>query len=155
VIVLNRRRFGALFASAVATLGIGLPANGAPDDNAAAEDWQAHIKAIVGDKTPVEDRVTLDLPERVENGNLVPFQVAVDYEMTDTDFVQAIHIIAAANEAPPVASFYFTPLSGAARAASRMRLLQTQEIVALAQTSGGDFFIGRRRVEVVVGCCGE
>jgi len=27
--------------------------------------------------------------------------------------------------------------------------------VALAQTSGGAFFIGRRRIEVLVGCCGE
>jgi sulfur-oxidizing protein SoxY len=94
------------------------------------------------------------LPEVAENGNLVPFTVAVDYEMSDTDYIQSLHVIATANPAPPVISFYFTPLSGVARASSRMRLADSQDIVALAQTSGGEFFIGRRRVEIVVPCCG-
>lgn len=116
--------------------------------------WQRHIRSITAGKEPVEDKVTLELPEVAENGNLVPFTVAVDYEMTGTDYIQALHVIGTANPAPQIASFYFTPLAGVARASSRMRLSDTQEVIALAQTSGGAFFIGRRRVEVVVPCCG-
>lgn len=152
--LLNRRDFARLAASGVAALGFAPSAARAQEPPAEIPDWRAHIDAIKGDREAVEDKVTLDLPESVENGNVVPFTVAVDYPMTDTDYVQAIHLIAKGNDAPAIASFYFTPVSGVARASSRMRLLQTQEIVALAQTSGGDFYIGARRVEVVVGCCG-
>lgn len=151
---LSRRRFTVLTGTALAAFGLGWHPLRAQEDEAPT-DWQAHVDAILKGKEPVEDKVTLDLPEVSENGNLVPFTVAVDYPMTDTDFIQAVHVIATDNDAPPVASFYFTPESSVARASSRMRLLRTQEIVALAQTSGGDFYIGRRRIEVLVGCCGE
>jgi sulfur-oxidizing protein SoxY len=150
---LSRRSFNGLVVSALAFAGLGWPRLGAQE--AAASAWQAHLDAILGGAEPTEDKVTLALPEVSENGNLVPFTVAVDYPMTDTDFIQAIHVIGTDNDAPPIASFYFTPASSIARASSRMRLLRTQEIVALAQTSGGAFFIGRRRIEVLVGCCGE
>jgi len=151
---LNRRQFGVMASAALAALGLGPSALGAQEPER-PEGWRAFVDTILKGKDPVEDKVTLDLPEVSENGNLVPFTVAVDYEMGDIEYIQAIHIIATDNDAPPVASFYFTSLSGAARASARMRLLRTQEIVALAQTSGGDFFIGRRRIEVLVGCCGE
>lgn len=154
LIALNRRQFAGLLGTGFAAIGFGQRGAAAQEDEE-PKGWKAHRDAILRNKTPVEDKVTLDLPEIAENGNLVPFSVAVDYPMTDTDFIQAVHVIATANESPPVASFYFTPLSSTARASSRMRLLQTQDIVALAQTSGGEFFIGRRRVEVIVGCCGE
>jgi len=149
--LLNRRRFTGMV---LAVLGFGVRPVLAQDAEP-VPDWRAHLEAILDGKKPTEDKVTLDLPEVLENGNLVPFTVAVDYPMSDTDFIQAVHVIATDNDSPPVASFYFTPLSAMARASSRMRLRRTQEIVALAQTSGGRFYIGRRRVEVVVGCCGE
>ncbi len=152
--LLSRRQFAAMTSAAVAALGLGWqPLRAQEDDRPAA--WQAHLDAILKGKEPVEDKVTLDLPEMSENGNLVPFTVAADYEMTDADFIQAIHVVATDNDSPPVASFYFTPASSIARASSRMRLRRSQEIVALAQTSGGDFFIGRRRIEVLIGCCGQ
>jgi len=152
--VINRRTFAGWAGLALATLCFGwrgAQAQDAPEPGT----WQTQIDAIVGDAEPVEDKVTLNLPEIAENGNLVPFTVAVDAPNDETDFIRAIHIIATGNESPPVASFYFTPLSGNARASSRMRLRESQDIIALAQTSTGAFYIGRRRVEVVVGCCGE
>ncbi|RIA47440.1 thiosulfate oxidation carrier protein SoxY [Dichotomicrobium thermohalophilum] len=151
---LSRRQFTALTATTLAAFGLGYRPIRATESETPA-DWQAHLDSILKGKEPVEDKVTLDLPEVSENGNLVPFTVAVDHQMTDTDFIQAIHVIATDNDAPPVASFYFTPASSIARASSRMRLLRTQEIVALAHTNGGEFYIGRRRIEVLVGCCGE
>lgn len=151
---LSRRQFTGRTATALAAFGLGWRPLRAEATETPA-DWQAHLNTILKGKEPVEDKVTLDLPEVSENGNLVPFTVAVDFPMADTDFVQAIHVIATDNDAPPVASFYFTPASSVARASGRMRLLRTQEIVALAQTSGGEFYIGRRRIEVLVGCCGE
>ncbi len=151
---LSRRQFTVVTMAAFAALGLGWRPLRAQEQAGLAR-WQAHLDTILRGQAPVEDKVTLDLPEISENGNLVPFTVGVDYPMTDTDYIQAIHVIATDNDAAPVASFYFTPLSAAARASSRVRLLRSQEIVALAQTSGGEFYIGRRRIEVLVGCCGE
>jgi len=152
---LSRRDFARIGAVTLAMIGLAPRMLGAQDaKNGAEPEWMRHIRAITGDKEPVEDRVTLDLPEVAENGNLVPFTIAVDYPMSGTDFIQALHVIGAGNPSPPIASFYFTPFSGAARVSSRMRLSDTQDVIALAQTSGGDFFIGRRRVEIVVPCCG-
>lgn len=151
---LSRRDFTRLGAG---TLVLGLAPHAVLAQEQSAPDepgWQRHIRSITAGKEPVEDKVTLELPEVVENGNLVPFTVAVDYEMTGTDYIQALHVIGTANPAPQIASFYFSPLAGVARASSRMRLSDTQEVIALAQTSSGTFFIGRRRVEVVVPCCG-
>ncbi len=151
---LNRRQFTGMTAAALAGTGLGWRPLRA-EEAERTPTWQAHLDAITKGSEPVADKVTLDLPEVSENGNLVPFTVAVDYPMNDADFVQAIHIIGTDNDAPPIISFYFTPASSIARASSRMRLRRTQEIVALAQTSGGEFYIGRRRIEVLVGCCGE
>ena len=151
---LSRREFAQLGVGTLA-LGLGARTVRAQQELAPAETgWERHINSITGGKEPIEDNVTLELPEVAENGNLVPFTVAVDYEMSNTDYIQSLHVIATANPAPGIISFYFTPLSGVARASSRMRLADTQDIVALAQTSGGEFFVGRRRVEVVVPCCG-
>lgn len=150
----NRREFALGSVGALAAAGLFPLAAAGQDAQPAPPLWETHLKAILGDRQPVADKVTLDLPEIVENGNLVPFTVAVDYQATEADYIQALHVIGTANPAPQIASFYFTPLTGIARASSRMRLLDTQEVIAVAQTSGGEFFIGRRRVEVIVGCCG-
>ena len=153
-LAINRRTFASWTGLALTSLCLGWRGAQAQDTTEPGT-WQTQIDAIVGDAEPIADKVTLNLPEIAENGNLVPFTVAVDAPEDEADFVRAIHIIATGNESPPVASFYFTPLSGSARASSRMRLRESQEIIALAQTSTGAFYIGRRRVEVVVGCCGE
>lgn len=152
--LLNRRRFTGVAVGAIAAVGFGLSMSRARGP-APAEDWRVYLDRLLGGQEAVEDKVTLDLPEVAENGNLVPFTVAVDHPMGETDFVEVIHVIATDNDTAPVASFYLNALSGEARASSRMRLLRSQEIVALAQTNKGEAFIGRRRIEVVVGCCGE
>jgi sulfur-oxidizing protein SoxY len=65
--------------------------------------------------------------------------------------VRAIHVIATANPQPDVASFHFTPLSGRAAVASRMRLAGTQDVIGLAEFSDGRFVMTRRPVKVVIG----
>ena len=84
------------------------------------------------------------MPEIAENGNTVPFSISVDNPMTEKDYVKAIHVIATGNPQPGVATFRFTPLSGKAAVASRMRLPRSQDVVGLAELSDGRFLITRR-----------
>ena len=112
------------------------------------------FKKVVGDKTPEEKGVRLELPEIAENGNTVPFSVAVDSPMTEQDHVRAIHVLSTGNPQPVVATFRFTPASGKASVSSRMRLAKTQEIVTVAELSTGKFVVGRKLVKVTIGGCG-
>ena len=74
--------------------------------------------------------------------------------MTEKDHVKAIHVIATANPQPGVATFRFTPLSGKAAVASRMRLASTQDVIGIAELSDGRFLMAKRPVKVTIGGCG-
>jgi sulfur-oxidizing protein SoxY len=112
------------------------------------------LKKVLGDATPAESGITLEVPEIAENGNTVPFSLAVDSPMTPESYVKTLHIFASGNPQVGVASYTFTPESGKAAISSRMRLARTQDIVAVAELSDGKFLIGRRGVKVTIGGCG-
>jgi sulfur-oxidizing protein SoxY len=149
--VVDRRAF-VLGAGAVAAIAPFLTAQAMAQE---APSWEEAVKKIVGDARPATDnRFTFELPEIAENGNMVPFTIGVDGPMTDKDHVKAIHVIATANPQPSVASFRFTPLSGRATVASRMRLARTQDVIGLAEMSDGRFLMARLPVKVTIGGCG-
>jgi len=114
----------------------------------------ALVKAILKDAKPIEGRIAFELPEIAENGNTVPYSILVESPMTQADHVKAVHIIATGNPQPQIATFNFTPESGKASAASRMRLGRTQDIIAVAELADGKFLIGKRMVKVTIGGCG-
>lgn len=116
--------------------------------------WEQQMRTILGNATPVEGQLSIEVPEIAENGNLVPFTARAESPMTDADHVQTMHVLATANPVATIATFHFTPLSGAAMVSSRIRLAQTQEIIALAQHSTGRFVVQRRQVKVTIGGCG-
>jgi sulfur-oxidizing protein SoxY len=148
---LDRREFviGGASVLTIATLAVG---NVVAQN--AAQGWEEAVKKIVGDTKPIEGKLVLDLPEIAENGNTVPFSISVDSPMTATDYVKAVHVISTGNPQPGVVTFRFTPQSGKAAAASRMRLGTTQDIIALAEISDGKFLQARRSVKVTIGGCG-
>jgi sulfur-oxidizing protein SoxY len=149
-LLLDRRAF----ATGVAALALMAGSTTRLSAQATEPAWQQTLKSLVGDAKPLEGKVTLELPEIAENGNTVPLTVSVESPMTANDYVKAIHIIATENPQPGVATFRFSPLSGKASAASRMRLARTQEVIGLAELSDGKFLIGRRTVKVTIGGCG-
>ena len=120
----------------------------------AGEGWEAAVKKVVGDATPIEGKITLEMPEIAENGNTVPFAVSVDSPMTEQEYVKAVHVFATGNPQPVVATFHFSPESGKAAVSSRMRLASTQDIVSVAELSDGTFALAKRTVKVTIGGCG-
>lgn len=112
------------------------------------------LKKVMGDAKPGEGKIVLDLPEIAENGNTVPFTLSVESPMTEQQYVKAMHLFASENPQPGVATFHFTPASGKAMVASRMRLARSQDVVAVAELSDGKFLMGKRTVKVTIGGCG-
>src|SRR5262245_23401671 len=84
---LSRREF-AFGAAAVAVAA--MPVTGAAQDQPQA--WEQAVKKLLGDAKPIEGKLVVDLPEIAENGNTVPFTIAIDSPMTEADHVKAIHL---------------------------------------------------------------
>jgi sulfur-oxidizing protein SoxY len=98
--------------------------------------------------------VKIDVPAIAENGLVVPINIEVDSPMSEKDYVKAVHVFADGNPLPGVVSFSFSPECGKASAATRMRLAQTQNIVAIAEMADGALFTSKAEVKVTIGGCG-
>ncbi|MFG1392057.1 thiosulfate oxidation carrier protein SoxY [Xanthobacter agilis] len=112
------------------------------------------MKALFGGKTMGEGKIKLDLPEIAENGLVVPINIDVESPMSETDFVRSVHVFADGNPLPQVVTYHFTPESGRASASTRMRLAQTQNVIAVAEMSSGALYSAKAQVKVTIGGCG-
>jgi len=113
------------------------------------------INKIVGMAPINKGRVKLDLPALVENGNGVPLAVSVDSPMTEAGYVKAIHVLSEKNPLPNVVSFHLGPRAGRASVATRIRLADTQTVVAICELSDGSFWSGSVDVVVTLAACLE
>lgn len=98
-------------------------------------------------------RVVLTMPKLAENGRSVPLALDVDSPMSDTDFVRSVYVFAGKNPITTVARFHFGAHAGVAHIKTRIRLADTQQVVALAEMSDGSFWAGQAHVVVTLGGC--
>jgi sulfur-oxidizing protein SoxY len=113
------------------------------------------IRKVVGTATPTEGRVKLDVPPLVENGSTVPLTVSVESPMTEGDHVKAVHVFNEKNPQPNVFSARLGPRSGKAIVGTRIKLGDSQRIVAIAETSDGKFWSAGADVIVTLAACLE
>lgn len=116
---------------------------------------EAAIRDVVGDATVRPGRVTLDIPPIAENGNAVPLTVSVQSQMTAASHVRSIHIFAGRNPLPNVAHFHLGARAGKAEVQTRIRLADTQTIVAIAALSDGSFWSAAAEVVITLAACIE
>jgi sulfur-oxidizing protein SoxY len=145
---LNRRE--ALTAGAGA---LAMSAGLVPGPARAANDYAEQIRAFTGGRTPLEGRMKLELPELAENGNTVPLSVAVDGPLADGAHVQEILVVAPANPNARVIRFRFSAAS-VPEASTRIRLAETQDVIAVAKLGDGTFLSASRQIKVTIGGCG-
>ena len=122
---------------------------------ATPEAMAAAITEVVGDVAVREGRVTLDLPPLIENGNTVPITVSVESPMSEADHIKAIHVFNEKNPQPHVFDARLGPRNGKALIATRIKLGDSQKIVAIAETSGGEFWSASADVIVTLAACLE
>src|SRR5215218_1747085 len=113
------------------------------------------IARLVGSAKVNSGKVKVGLPPLVENGHLVPLTVTVDSPMTDADHVKAIHVYTDKNPLPEVISFYLGPPAGRASFSTRVRLADSESVVAIAQMSDGSFWSETVHVVVTTAACLE
>jgi sulfur-oxidizing protein SoxY len=116
---------------------------------------QAAIRNVLGDVEIGKGKVSLDIAPLVENGNAVPMVVAVESPMTATNYVKAIHVFNEKNPQPNVISIHLGPRAGKATVSTRIRLADSQRVVAIAQMSDGSIWSEEVNVIVTLAACVE
>ena len=150
----SRREFLLTAGGAAAGMGLASVIAVAPA-RATPEAMQDAIRKVVGSARVTPGRVKLELPPLSENGSTVPLVVSVESPMTEADHVRAIHVFTEKNPQPDVATFRFGLRAGRASVATRIRLADTQTVVAIAQLSDGSFWSASAAVVVTLAACLE
>ncbi|HLG83740.1 MAG TPA: SoxY-related AACIE arm protein [Bradyrhizobium sp.] len=113
------------------------------------------IRNVVGEAPLRTGKVKLDIPPLVENGNAVPMTVSVTSPMIADDYVRSIHVFNEKNPQPYIGNFYLGPAAGRAQVSTRIRLADSQKVVAIAQLSDGSFWSASVDVVVTLAACTE
>jgi sulfur-oxidizing protein SoxY len=116
---------------------------------------KAAIHRVIGESPVSKGKVTLDIPPLVENGNTIAMSVAVDSPMTATNYVKAIHVFNEKNPQPDIISVHLSPRAGKAAFSTRIRLADTQSVVAIAEMSDGSLWSDTVEVIVTIAACLE
>jgi sulfur-oxidizing protein SoxY len=148
-------RRDALKVAGALAIGGTLPAIVVRPAAATPADMQAAIARVIGDAKLNTGRVKIEIPPLVENGNTVPCAVAVDSPMTPTDYVKAIHVFNEKNPQANEVSARLGPRAGRANISTRIRLSDTQTVVAVAEMSDGSFWTDSVSVLITLGACLE
>jgi sulfur-oxidizing protein SoxY len=134
--------------------GMGLALDAAPA-SATPASMRAAIRKVVGEAPLNKGKLKIDVPALIENGNAVPLTVSCESPMTESDHVKAIHVFTEKNPQPNVIGVQLGPRAGRASVSTRIRLADTQKIVALAQMSDGSFWSDEVEVVVTLAACLE
>jgi sulfur-oxidizing protein SoxY len=125
------------------------PVAATPDTMAAA------IRTVIGSAVVQTGKVKLDIPPLVENGNTVPMTVSVTSPMTANEYVKSIHVFNEKNPQPNIGNFYLGPRAGRAQVSTRIRLADSQKIMAIARLSDGSLWSVTAEVVVTLAACTE
>ena len=150
----TRRRFLIESAALTGAAGLGLSIAVSPA-SATPASMRTAIRRVVGEAPVTKGRVKIDLPPLIENGNAVPLTLSCESPMTADDHVKAIHVFTEKNPQPNVVSIRLGPRAGRARVATRIRLADSQKVVAIAQMSDGSFWSDELEVVVTLAACLE
>jgi sulfur-oxidizing protein SoxY len=143
----TRRTF--MLGSAIVALLPLSPARATP------EEMQQAIREVTKGVPINTGKVSLDVPPLVENGNTVPLTVSVDSPMTASDHVRAIHVFNEKNPQPHVLHATLGPRCGRGTMSTRIKLNDSQRIVAIAELSDGTFWTAGADVVVTLAACVE
>ncbi|HWA13574.1 MAG TPA: SoxY-related AACIE arm protein [Burkholderiales bacterium] len=144
--VAGRRRALQALAAGACLLAV-RPALATPEELAVA------LKETFGDREIRRGRVKLEIPRLAENGNIVPTVITVDSPMTEQDHVRAIHIFSEKNPVPRVLEMRLGPWNGKAMVSARIRMAQTQQVLAVAEMSDGSVWSAAADIDVTVSSC--
>ena len=101
----------------------------------------------------LQQDVKIVAPVLADNGTLVPVTVQVQSPMTAQDHVTHLYLLSQRNPVTQMAVFRLGPWNGRAEISTRLRLAGTQQVVALARLSSGEFRYGQMEIIITESAC--
>src|SRR5215467_11964234 len=150
----SRREFLKVVGGAAAGLGLAAVVTVRPVSATPAE-MQEAIRSVIGTARVTPGKVKIELPPLIENGNAVPLTISVDSPMTEAEHVRAVHVFTEKNPQPYVVTFHLGPRAGRARVSTRMRLADSQTVLAICELSDGSFWSDSAGIVVTLAACLE
>ena len=126
-------------------------ANAAKDET----QWKRVLKEqffpgkMIADGTEI---MQLTAPIRAEDPALVPIKITANFPQTKAKYIKRILLLIDKNPFPMVGEFEFTPESGRADIAMRVRVNTYSYIRAIAEMNDGKLFMVKRFVKASGGC---
>jgi sulfur-oxidizing protein SoxY len=111
------------------------------------------VQPIVKGAKLVKKELQIEAPILADNGSLVPIQIQVQSPMSEQDHVTHIYLLSQRNPVTQMAMFQLGPWNGSAGVSTRIRLAGTQEVVALARLSNGEFRYNQMEIIVTESSC--
>ena len=111
------------------------------------------VQPIVKGAPIVKKEVNIEAPLLADNGSLVPIQIQVESPMSAQEHVTHIYLLSQRNPVTQMAVFELGPWNGRAEVSTRVRLAGTQEVVALARLSNGEFRYSQMEIVVTESAC--
>jgi sulfur-oxidizing protein SoxY len=117
--------------------------------------WNGGLKQkLFGDRPIAEDTqiIQLTAPYRAEDPALVPIQITGQIPQTPDRYIKTVTLVIDNNPVPFSAKFDFTPDSGKADVAMRVRVNSYTHVRAVAETSDGKLHMAKAFVKASGGC---
>ena len=114
------------------------------------QNWEKQLKNIIGDKKPVEGRISIKVPETISHQNAIPVRISVSSPMTQYDYIEQIILIAKTNKNPLIGKFFLNPANGKAEISTFLKLPQSRQIIAIAKSNKNDIYIGRQSLNISI-----
>lgn len=117
--------------------------------------WTGGLRhAYFGDRAIIEsdDLIVLTVPTRAEDAAIVPISITAQIPQTEERYIEKIYLIIDKNPGPLAGTFRFTPKSGRADLAFRVRVNAYTPVRAIAETSDGELYMSRRFIKATGGC---
>jgi sulfur-oxidizing protein SoxY len=111
------------------------------------------VQPIVKGALLLNKDLEIQAPLLADNGSLVPIQVEVKSPMSEQDHVTHIYLLSQRNPVTQMVMFQLGPWNGRAMVSTRVRLAGTQEVLALAQLSNGEFRYKQMEIIVTESAC--
>jgi sulfur-oxidizing protein SoxY len=118
-------------------------------------EWNSTLKYQYFSGKTIEESNTiieLDAPVRAEDPALVPLKINTKIKQTNDSYIKKIVVLVDKNPFPFVGEFEFTPYSGKADLAMRIRVNTYSYIRAIAEMNDGKLYMSKKYVKASGGC---
>lgn len=101
---------------------------------------------------PGQNLIELKAPYRAEDATIVPISIFTRIPQSEDRYIKTIHVLVDKNPVPLVGVFGFTPASGKADIALRIRVDDFSFVRAIAETNTGEFYLAKSFVRASGAC---